>query len=1605
MLPAVGSALTFSEIMYHPMPFMADDGAGGESLEYIELYNEGPEVEDLTGYSIRDGVEFEFPEGTLLGANEFLVIARDPVALTRFCDFLEVDPAAIQILGPWTGSLDNAGDLIELRVEGGGRLLRMEYRDDGLWPAAADGTGHSIELLNPYSDVNEPENWDASDLIGGTPGQAGGFLTPGFDEGTSSPDAWTRLEFDDSEWYYGMMPLGRDRMGRYPIVTELTDMLYTYSTVYVRLPFEAEFTGELQNLELDVFFDDAFVAYINGVEVYRSKTAGGTPGLSLPYNATSGNILPELDDYATFDITEHMDLIEPGANMLAIHALNMTISSSDFIISARLRGAGPSGETEFIGDNAYAQFFKGVREPVDLEGPGLNHLMGRKKSPDIVINEFMAATSMPDQGDWLELYNRGKRNIRVGGWWISDDADRLLGIGAFRIPAGTLLEPGEFILFSRAELGFGFSSLGEKIFLTSTDGSHVIDAVEFGEMTKADHSFGRYPDGSDLWVTMSDPSPGNPAVFEKEDRIVFNEIMYHPPGDRDEEEYIELYNRSGDVVDLGGWRLSKGISFEFPSGTSIDPGAYLVVAKDPEFMASRYGLTNVTGPFSGVLSNSGEMVRLRDALRNTVDEVRYFDGGDWPEKADGGGSSLELIDPRDENDTAAAWAASDESGKSEWVHFEHTAVLKYWWGSPESELHLLAPGRAEMLLDGISVRKGSSELIPNGSFENGTSGWKIEGTLIDSSVTSLDSTDGGHSLRLVSSGRGDTAANRMEIDTLQTMNYGSSYTISGEARWLSGDPLLFVRTHQQGIGFSVTLPVPDRLGSPGRVNGAYRPNRGPAVTSVLHHPAVPREGEPVTVSATVSDVDGIDTVQLLYRLDGIDSEFRAPLTMHPTGDLERAVFRGFIPAQPSDRLVAFRVVAYDQSGESGSYPDADAGWDCLYWVGGKQWSQFGRYRILLPEATARQLSSRPKMSNHLLPCAFVFNDSEVYYNSRIRLRGSPFTRSQISPVSSKRALRIRFPAEKPFLGRSEINLDTMETSRNPSLQSERIAYWIARKTGVPWSSTRFARVQINQNDHGLYGDIQKVDSDFLSFWFPDEDEGYLYKTDDWFEFTDSGGRMNRDADLFLWAGGNTGNWGDIKELYRWNYRPRTRETEDNFKPLMNLISAANSPDPGYIERMTAVLDIDEALNEFAMQHIVGNWDTWGYNRGKNALIYQRPSDGRFVVIPWDIDFVMGSGAQPWESLTNAGLYGFSRFYQAFGERYEKICRDIARNVLGSEDLRDYIDRTYEVLKQENVGVTDPAPVKEFIEERRSFILGPPLTITTNSGADLITQDQNVTISGSAPYGTSRFEVNGESVAVTWDTATSWSMSLFLPYGSHALRIDGLDQDDDILGSDDLVVTVQPFVMKQLIPADLGLTIGWNAIPGRQYDVWAQNPDGKTARLAAGITANKNEMTYLDRDAWIYPARFYWVSKKPLDWMPGLIGSYYQGVFNQLLEQKIDSRVLFNWGSDSPGPGIPADQFSVRWQGYVKILYPGSYTFWTNSDDGVRLRVDGQLAIDNWTDHGPTWDQGTVDIPAGYVPIELEYYENGGGAVIELEFEGRGTPRQTIPSDRLFHKEF
>jgi hypothetical protein len=313
--------------------------------------------------------------------------------------------------------------------------------------------------------------------------------------------------------------------------------------------------------------------------------------------------------------------------------------------------------------------------------------------PDIVINEIHyhprpESTDEPNK-EFIELYNAGATAADLSGYTISAIS--------YTFPANSVVAPGEYVVVAAnsadplfaaldADDVFDFnwgdadsqklSNSSEAVTLRHSD-NRVVDTLTYDDDPP-------WPDAADdddktlslLDETLDNAVAANWAASRQIDGtpgaenfpplpptppLVINEIHYNPAdaqGADADFEFIELVNISADPVDLSDFTLA-GVTFTFPTGATIDPGEYIVLAANS---ANYTGSYDVYQWASGDLDDVGERVALLDAFGQTVDEVTYDDEAPWPTAPNGSGPTLSLGRPALDNSLPASWAASREMG-------------------------------------------------------------------------------------------------------------------------------------------------------------------------------------------------------------------------------------------------------------------------------------------------------------------------------------------------------------------------------------------------------------------------------------------------------------------------------------------------------------------------------------------------------------------------------------------------------------------------------------------------------------------------------------------------------------------------------------------------------------------------------------------------------------------------------------------------------------------------------------------------------------------------------------------------------------------------------
>ena len=1018
-------------------------------------------------------------------------------------------------------------------------------------------------------------------------------------------------------------------------------------------------------------------------------------------------------------------------------------------------------------------------------------------------------------GGWVEIYNASSAERDLSGWSLTDDPDH---DDPHVFSAGSTIPADGFLVVDELATTLTLSALRVQLFLSNPQGlveaAFTFDRERTGGLALGEYSEALFPDGSspyggtDLWMTPTS-TRGSANEVPRVTDLVINEIFYHPPENFDDPpedrdgEFLELFNRGTEELDLSGFSFTKGIEYTFPAGTSLAPGAYLVLAAHPQLIEERYGLAGVLGWSQGVLSNEGENVRLVDRLGNLVDEVRYYEGGAWSLWADGRGSSLELIDPYQDNDFPSAWEASDETEKSVWE--KHSFVTPEYVRTGETELHLLLVERGVCRIDDVSIvespDRGFGNLIPNPGFEVDTVPWRIEGTHVHSERVTHDAHAGDACLEMVATGKGDSRCNRIETDTKLTLEEGLAYEVSLWTRWLRGSSLLVahgefsrgpipsrqVNLSGNLLGFRVRMSVPLDLGTPGAENGARlalreetgSDNQGPVMTDVVHAPVSPQPDLPVTVRARVSDSDGVASVRAYFKEDALDTVPFQSVELLESG----ATYVGEIPSLSQvETYVTFYVEARDTLGAVTRFPRDAPDRTLLY---STEANTQDRLQVFLSSRSRETLATRPLHSNDLVEGTATFDGEQVHYGVGVRYRGSTSGRPKMEGI------RVRFPDDRRFRERlRDINL----TNRD---RQDGAAYVITGRSGtldkpVAVPDYKYVRASFNGTSMGNPAIFEPVDKDFIEKWYGETaaSDGVMLKAQGRHLFTD-------DCTVSRWDDATLEHRGENTENYRFYYFHSTNQTRDNWLPLINatrVLDPMTTPDEEFDQLFETVIDVEAFLSVYMPRVLMHDVDTMLSYNGHNAYIFWEPTDKLWRNLPFDL----GSA---WNSLPPTFLlvqdipWGRVIHHPRTQRLYYRMIHDYMQGYWSVEGAGPFLDAL-----QEEVGIG--VKMKTYIESSKPLFeswleefLTADFRILTNNGQDFAVDDPLVTLEGETSVLITSMQLRRNDTEPrlfepTWTSPTTWSTQFILGQGANRFEIVGFDADELVAGSAGITITRQ-----------------------------------------------------------------------------------------------------------------------------------------------------------------------------------------------------------------------
>jgi hypothetical protein len=1138
---------------------------------------------------------------------------------------------------------------------------------------------------------------------------------------------------------------------------------------------------------------------------------------------------------------------------------------------------------------------------------------------NVVINEFLANPHL-DTGldEFIELYNHDNNPVDISGAWLSDSADTY----KFQITNGTIIPALGFKVFPRSEVTFGLSSQGERLFLINSNKTKVIDVVEFGNQS-AGVALGRYPDGAPKYRLLTNPTPGtNNAPILIQD-IVINEIMYSPLAG-DDYQYVELYNKGSNSINLINWKFTHGIDYTFTNNVVMAPDSYIVMVNNKAAFQAVYNLPDsiVFGDYKQKLSHAGERLTLTkpewlietnnngqlvtNLIRVLENEVTYVDGGQWGEWTDGGGSSLELKDPRSDNQQPANWGESDETSKAGWKNFSITITNGHYspatdnnlatpynssnWTN-QNRLHVYLLDAGECLVDDIRVITSSNLLNPTwGSFETGTvmsnatlalisansgfpsyftTNWVAQGAYDQSTIDETGGPDGSRCLHMRATSHGDPGPNKIRSPYFGYLATGI-ITIQGSARWMRGWPEIVFRTQGGGYELIGNLDPPKNLGTPGAPNSRKVTNAGPAIWEVMHSPILPAANQPVVITARAYDPDGFG-LTLMYRVNP-NSAFVA-LPMQDTGINGDAIagdglYSATIPAQPSATIVSFYVQGVDNLGVTNFFPknlfpepglnrcfpyDSFSRECVIRWGDINMMGHFATYHLWMTTNSVQQWLDREPRSNSGLDMTFVYGNWRAIYNTSVKSSGSPFHRGvqTTGPMGTSRVdYNMDMPSDEPILDDNGIAIDmpgNAEGTGNADSSDETamvqtISLVNAERIGIPTVHRRYVHLFFNGDQRSkisthsgnfLLEDGVRPDRKFVKTWWPDDADGELLKMDDWFEFLDASNDStirNHNARFTRRVVVMDGVEMMQTNLYRFQFHlEKYNGSYNNWSNFFDMINAfsptLNDYGPINIPALSEKIDLYEWAREVTFRHTVGDYDSWGFERGKNNNLYRPTKSGKWILIPFDLDWGMGQTRAYDSGLFSVALTTGGDFNQGdprVNTMYNNpeirhiwlgAYQDMIQKSFNVDYLYPLMDQYVAVFNMNNIdfSTSQVTTMRTFIQQRHDFIqsnLAEGIAdFALGTSNNIVTASNTVTLTGTAGIDVKTIKINGKAYPITWTTVKTWSITLNLNDVANTLNIQPVGRDDQDIAKYATNVTI---TVTNLVPSVVG-TIVFNEL--------------------------------------------------------------------------------------------------------------------------------------------------------------------------------------------------
>ncbi|MCP4437932.1 MAG: hypothetical protein GY810_03230 [Aureispira sp.] len=677
--PATAQDIIFNEIFADPAPIV-----GLPDAEYLELYNRSSKTINLATLELDEGSVQTLPQHYLI-PNSYVIICKTS-ELAKFAAYTNV--ISLSSL-----SLSNAGEELVLKTLTGTTIDSIEYSNDWYQDAVKDDGGWSLELINPNLLCQGGLNWAAStDASGGTPDAQNSVFdnTPDVTGPAALSANFTssteiQIEFDET-----LDPTAAANPANYSIAGFTTTGAVFQAPSTVTITVNIAMTDQT-NYTVNV---------ANGLTDCSGNAIGAANNVSFTYYdiqpATAQDIIfneifADPAPIVGLPDTEYLELYNRSSNTIDLATLELDEGSLQTLPQYYLT---PNSYV-IICKTSELTKFAAYTNVISLSSLSLSN------SGEELVLRTLAGTAIDSIEYSSSWYQDAVKDD--GGWSLELINPNLLCQGGLNWAASTDVSGGtpdaQNSVFDNTPDATGPSILSAD-FISPTQITLIFDEVL--DATTANNTANysitgftitaaNYLAPDTVIITINNPmvdqtnytvniangltdcsgnavGATNNASFTYYDiqpataqDIIFNEVFadYSPVVGLPQAEYLELYNRSSNTIDLSTLVLNEG-SDQNLSSYFLTAGSYVLIAKTSQ-LDSFVAYNNVIGVNSLSLSNNGEELVLKTLTGTIIDSIEYSSSWYQDVAKDDGGWSLELINPSALCQGSANWIASTNS--------------------------------------------------------------------------------------------------------------------------------------------------------------------------------------------------------------------------------------------------------------------------------------------------------------------------------------------------------------------------------------------------------------------------------------------------------------------------------------------------------------------------------------------------------------------------------------------------------------------------------------------------------------------------------------------------------------------------------------------------------------------------------------------------------------------------------------------------------------------------------------------------------------------------------------------------------------------------------